>query len=291
MFSKQILKVLLLTLSVMSIKHDAYTQFSYIPPKPDNVSESEYRRGKLILQNSYDQIKNAKNGIVASDYWNFAMAYLAMGQPKDTIYNLLLKSKAIDPPGFCKIATYAIAQYDGIENVKFYKEIGVEYKQLIESCSSVEIRPTKEVDALTYSKSGGFNYEVVAELDRISKLDQKYRLSDNLDRQRLLDIQNTKDIESIIKKYGYPGRKLVGKKYESVAWAVIQHAELPYQEKYLPLIHKAVLEQQLEEAPFKMLIDRIHWKKTGSQIFGSQAGVDFADDKTIAEIKAKYAIK
>ena len=31
--------------------------------------------------------------------------------------------------------------------------------------------------------------------------------------------------------------------------------------------------------------------KTGFQIFGSQGSVDFADDKTIAEVKAKYAIK
>ncbi len=275
----------------MVIKHDAYSQFSYIPPKPDNVSESEYRRGKLILQNSYIQIKSAKNGIVASDYWNFAMAYLAMGQPKDTIYNFLLKSKTIDPPSFCKIATYANNQYNGIENVKFYKEIGIAYKQLIESCSSIEIKPAKEVDILTYAKLGGFNFEVVSELDRIAKLDQKYRLSDNIDQQRPLDIQNTKDIEALIERYGYPGRKLVGERFQSVAWAVIQHAELHYQEKYLPLIHKAVLEKQLEEQPLKMLIDRVYWKKTGFQIFGSQGGVDFADDKIIADVKKKYSLK
>ncbi len=275
----------------MVIIHDVYSQFSYIPPKPDNLSEAEYRRGKLLLQNSYNQIKNVKNGIVASDYWNFALAYLAMGQPKDTIYGFLLKSKTIDPPGFCKIAMYANNHYNGIENVKFYKEIGLEYKLLIETCSSIEIKQGKEIDVLTYCKSGGFNTVIVSELNRISKLDQKYRLSDNLDQQRPLDIQNTKDVEAIIAKYGYPGRRLVGERFESVAWAVLQHAELEYQEKYLPLIHKAVLEKQLEEQPLKMLIDRIYWKKTGFQIFGSQGSVDFADDKVIADVKKKYSIK
>ena len=440
---KKNIKIFILMWQVMVMTCDAYSQFSYIPPKPYNVSESEYRRGRLMLQNSYTQTKNAKNGVVASDYWNIAMAYLTMGQPKDSIYNLLLKSKTIDPPGFCKLASYSSKYYGGVENVKFYKEIGNQYTQLIESCSSIEINRAKEIDALTYAKSGGFNVELVseldrilkmdqkfryqdydpelqtpidlqnmqdikkiidkygypgkslvgerydfvacaiiqrsnsmeywdkylplvseavkngelsdvthlkmlldrvyidkigaqifgskagvpftdddtileikrkyridgeidlkayileggfnekliAELDRIARLDQKYRLTDNLDQQRPLDLQNAKDIEAIIKKYGYPGRKLAGGKYENVAWVVIQHAELNYQEKYLPLIHKAVLEKQLEDQPLKMLIDRIYWKKNGFQIFGSQGGVDFADDKTIADVKAKYSLK
>ncbi len=428
---------------IMIITSDASSQFSYIPPKPENISESEYRRGRLMLENSYTQTKSAKNGVVASDYWNIAMAYLTMGQPRDSVYNFLLKSRTIDPPGFCKIASYVNKYYGGIENVKFHKELGDQYKQLIDGCSSIEIKPSKEIDAFTYAKSGGFNIEIVSELDRILKmdqkfrvqdynselqtpidhqnmldikkiidrygypgkslvgerydfvacaiiqrsnsmeywdrylpqisdavkrgelsdinhlkmlldriyidkigaqifgskagvpfanddtilatkrkyridgeidiesyvseggydekliveldriarLDQKYRLSDNLDQQRPLDIQNAKDVEAIITKYGYPGRRLVGERFESVAWAVLQHAELKYQEKYLPLIHKAVLEKQLEEQPLKMLIDRIYWKKTGFQIFGSQGSVDFADDKTIADVKKKYSLK
>ncbi len=427
----------------MVITSDASSQFSYIPPKPENISESEYRRGRLMLENSYTQTKSAKNGVVAADYWNIALAYLIMGQPKDTVYNFLVKSKNIDSSDFCRIALYANNSYGGIENIKFYKVLGNRYKVLIESCATMEIKSEKEIDIEAYVKSGGLNFELVSELDRIFKLDQKhrakdynpelqtpldrqnmedikkiierygypgkslvgkrydfvacaiiqrsnsmeywdkylpvvseavksgelsdvnhlkmlldrvyidkigaqifgskagvnfaddetilavkrkyridgeidiesyvsggrynekliveldriarldqkYRLSDNQGQQVLLDNQNIKDVEAIIEKYGYPGRKLVGKKYESVVWAVLQHADLNYQEKYLPLVHKAVLEEQLEEEPFKMLIDRIYWKKTGFQIFGSQVGVDFADDKIIADVKKKYALK
>jgi hypothetical protein len=428
--------------TAMGTTYNAASQLSFIPPKPDNVSESDYRRGRLMLENSYTQTNNAKNGIVAADYWNIAVAYLIMGQPKDTVYNFLVKSKTIDSSDFCRIALYANNSYGGIENTKFYKVLGNRYKVLIESCATMEIKSEKEVDIKAYVKAGGLNFELVSELDRILKLDQKHRAKDynpelqnpldrqnmedikkiieqygypgkslvgkrydfvacaiiqrsnsmeywdkylpvvsdavksgelsdvnhlkmlldrvyidkigaqifgskagvnfaddetilavkrkygidgeididayaleggydkklisELDRigkldqkfrssdqgqQKLLDDENIKDIETLTKKYGYPGRKLAGKKYENVTWAVIQHAGLSYQEKYLPLIHKAVLEQQLEEAPLKMLIDRIHWKKTGSQIFGTQAGVEFADDKTIAEVKKKYSLK
>jgi hypothetical protein len=134
----------------------------------------------------------------------------------------------------------------------------------------------------------GPNEKLVSELKEIAKLDQMDR--SNPISQESIDRDNIKRVEAIIEKYGYPGRKLVGEEFESIAWIVIQHAELSYQEKYLPLIHKAVIEEQLTEVPLKMLIDRIYWKKTGFQIFGSQVGVDFANDKVIAEVKAKYSL-
>jgi hypothetical protein len=39
-----------------------------------------------------------------------------------------------------------------------------------------------------------------------------------------------------------------------------------------------------------MLLDRIYSKKTGFQIFGSQVGVPFSDDRTIEEVKRKYKL-
>ena len=39
-----------------------------------------------------------------------------------------------------------------------------------------------------------------------------------------------------------------------------------------------------------MLLDRIYAKKTGLQIFGSQIGVQFSDDKTIEEVKLKCGL-
>jgi hypothetical protein len=105
--------------TAMGTTYNAASQLSFIPPKPDNVSESDYRRGRLMLENSYTQTNNAKNGIVAADYWNIAVAYLIMGQPKDTVYNFLVKSKTIDSSDFCRIALYANNSYGGIENTKF----------------------------------------------------------------------------------------------------------------------------------------------------------------------------
>ena len=282
LISTRVKKIFILSILTLTSLFNLYAQFNYVPPKPENVAESEYRRGRIMLQNSYAQ---AKNGIVAIDYWNIAMAYLTMGQSGDTINNFLIKSRTIDESGFCKIALYYDKTHDGIENTNFYKILGESYRALVSDCETVvkatETKRTSEVKS-------GLNEKLVSELKEIAKLDQTDRFNPGI--QNPIDQSNIKRVEAIIKKYGYPGRKLVGEEYESVAWLIIQHAELSYQEKYLPLIHKAVIEDQLDKVPLKMLIDRIYFKKSGLQIFGSQAGVDFASDKIIAEVKIKYSL-
>ncbi|MFK7783667.1 MAG: hypothetical protein AB8B56_01055 [Crocinitomicaceae bacterium] len=64
-------------------------------------------------------------------------------------------------------------------------------------------------------------------------------------------------------------------------------------EKYLPILQKAVADGQINEKPFKMLIDRYYGLKYGYQVFGSQSGCGFelADDKKREEIKTKYNLE
>ena len=40
----------------------------------------------------------------------------------------------------------------------------------------------------------------------------------------------------------------------------------------------------------RMLVDRIHWKKTGKQIFGSHGSIPFDDEKTIQQYREKYGL-
>jgi hypothetical protein len=102
-------------------------------------------------------------------------------------------------------------------------------------------------------------------------------------------------IDALYKKYEtYIGRSLVGKKFENVMWAVIQHSNIDMMERYLPVIKKAVTDKEIEVGPLKMLIDRFYGLKYGYQIFGSQGegfGFKLADEKTKNEIKIMYGIE
>lgn len=84
------------------------------------------------------------------------------------------------------------------------------------------------------------------------------------------DSINTITIERILQTYGYPGTKLVGEKLNSTAWVVVQHAPLPLQEKYLPLMQAAAAQGELPKSNIALLVDRIRVRKGQKQLYGSQ---------------------
>jgi hypothetical protein len=282
------IKKLIFTAGILSGYYLNLSAQSYFPPKPEEATDAEYKNGMLILENSYAQMKGGRAKL-AHDYWNIAVAYHTMHQPKDSIYQFLVKAKATNESDFCMIAKSDNDRKGGIEYTKFYANFGELYKSLVADCI---IKSEPKIDPIVYAKDNGYDPVLVAKLDSLKNSDQRYRIGKydpNL--QTPLDEKNIKEVEKIIERYGYPGRSMVGKDYESIAWLVIQHSDLSYQEKYLPLIHKSVKSNELPEAPLKMLIDRIYTKKTGKQIFGSQTGVAFADEKTLRKVKSKYELK
>jgi len=133
-------------------------------------------------------------------------------------------------------------------------------------------------------------------MDQISRDDALYRKTSKDDlpvKQAELDQKNQQLIESLCREYGtYIGKGLVGDKYESVMWAVIQHSNVEMMGHYLPLIHKAVKDNELPVAPLKMLIDRFYGLKFGYQVFGTQSGFgfDLAGEERRMEIELEYGI-
>ncbi|NBW36300.1 MAG: hypothetical protein EBR30_15040 [Cytophagia bacterium] len=214
-----------------------------------------------------------------------------MGQPKELVYNFLFKSKYTNAEDFCEIIKSYHQIKDGIDNTDLFKLLGQDYKLLVQDCSELILQDTFDID--NYILKNNLNRDLVYRINNLLIKDQRFRknlFNENTTDQQLLDKENILEAESILKEYGYPGLSIVGKKFDYVIWIMIQHADLHYQEKYLPLIALAVEQGELEKIPLKMLIDRIYHRKTGKQIFGSQAGIPFADDSTIEEVKLKYKL-
>lgn len=148
--------------------------------------------------------------------------------------------------------------------------------------------------SLTFAQQK-FNPALKKQLDSIDNLDQQYRgiLSDLMTPSRAdstakmlhlsvdeankhywklqnhIDSANVLLITAIIKKYGYPGKALVGEESSSVAWIVIQHS--PKIAQYLPLIKKAAETKQLAFKYYAMMLDRDLMNKDKEQIYGTQA--------------------
>ena len=86
--------------------------------------------------------------------------------------------------------------------------------------------------------------------------------------QQRLDSLNLIFISSVIARYGYPGKTLVGEAANEVAWNVIDHAnKIP---EYLPMIKQAA---DIKEIPFYLyaaMLDRYLADQGKEQLYGSQ---------------------
>ena len=137
---------------------------------------------------------------------------------------------------------------------------------------------------------------MIKTLNDLKIKDQKYRGQDNflkspelVKKQSILDTQNENEIYKIIKKYGYPGKTLVGGEWRDIACVILVHANsLVIQEKLLPTIAKAANDGELSKGIVRILVDKIQLKKTGKQIFGTQTGIPFEQENKIRAIERKY---
>ncbi|MDF2934517.1 MAG: hypothetical protein K0R36_3848 [Chryseobacterium sp.] len=228
-----------------------------------------------------------------ADYFNILNAFLKLEETKENI-NVAFK-KFVSAKGSCE---YILAFESSIKSNHKYDIVREDYNQQLAKCkSNSDVK--KELDISEYSKSNNLNFSLTEKIYNVGVNDQKYRSYDEAkemsNSQQVLDKKNQAIIDSLYKtNKTYIGKSLVGKKFENVMWAVVQHSNVEMMEKYLPIIKKAVFDKEIEVGPLKMLLDRFYGLKYGYQIFGSQGdgfGFKSADEKTKKEIKKKYGIE
>jgi hypothetical protein len=130
------------------------------------------------------------------------------------------------------------------------------------------------------------NKPLVAQLATILENDQKYRLSlDSIGEKygqfskeveevwatiALHDSLNEIEVVSILEKYGWPGKDMVGEEGAETIFLVIQHADLAIQDKYLPMMRDAVKKGNANAGSLALLEDRVAIRHGNRQIYGSQ---------------------
>lgn len=138
----------------------------------------------------------------------------------------------------------------------------------------------------------GQNDPLTLELEQIQELDQWFRIrwdsvialhgrkspefQDFLRRNREQDSLNEMRVIQILDERGWLGPDEVGYKGSSALFLVIQHADLPVQEKYLPMMQKAVAAGKAAPANLAYLEDRVLMRQGKPQRYGSQIVTDKA---------------
>lgn len=261
--------------------------FTYQAIQKDGVSKENFDYAQMILSETKKALKNDVKNYNVAHYWNIATAFSTLKERKKNIEVVFIK--ATKSQGVCEY-------FESFKKVKnhFSQNIPVLYEREQKKCFE-KANIVEHLDLIQYSDANSLDLKLVQLFYQIDEDDKRFRDSDyakNESKQIELDKKNQEIIDSLYNKYkSYIGISMVGKKFNHVMWEVIQHSNLGMMEKYLPVILKAVQNNELNKTTFKMLIDRIYWQKYDFQIFGSQKGIRIADDKTRSEIIKKYGIE
>jgi Family of unknown function (DUF6624) len=84
------------------------------------------------------------------------------------------------------------------------------------------------------------------------------------------DSINLIKIQKILDERGWLGTDIIGEQGNSTLFLVIQHSELPIQEKYLPMMREAVSKGNASPSSLALLEDRVALRQGKKQIYGSQ---------------------
>ena len=258
---------------------------AYEPVQQVDVTDKKFQKGKFYLSETRSATENDPKNLNVADYWNITMAFLSLQEPKAHIEIAFQKAVEADPEAICSYITH-------LGKARLDEHIPEVFIPFYQSCS--EHTTGKKEDQAGTASDPNLDAQLLSLMNRVNHHDQQYRgKQKNMEQQKTLDLQNQAVIDSMYQVYHtYIGRSLVGEQLEYTMWAVIQHSDLDMMERYLPVVVEAVREGELSNpAPLKMLIDRVYWLKYGYQIFGSQQGVDLADDGEVESVHKKYGLK
>ena len=278
-------------MSISDLTNIEKTIFMYNPIQKENVSDSEFSKGVSILKNSLLDFKESKEKTFCYvDYWNITVSFLYFDESSEKIEYLFKKAIELNSENVYIYMSKIKNQKDNPIYEKFLNKIPETVHSFMDKTN--EIADNRSVDVSKTSESIDNNLTIL--IKKVLLNDQKYRSNINLYKKKLalqtsIDKKNQVIIDSLYSHYNsYIGKSLVGDEYKATMWAVIQHSDIDTMNKYLPVIHQAVIDKELPKGPLKMLIDRIHHIEHGTQIFGSQAGVEMADEKTIQQVINQY---
>jgi hypothetical protein len=99
---------------------------------------------------------------------------------------------------------------------------------------------------------------------------------------------NLRLLDSIYQIYGWLSSAQVGYNGSLVQFLIIQHDDLETQNKWLPIVRKAVDSCLLAPGNYALLIDRILVRSGKKQIFGTQSFFDYQKNKFVPYPIRKY---
>ena len=94
------------------------------------------------------------------------------------------------------------------------------------------------------------------------------------------DSLNFVKVSAILERYGWPGAEVIGASANTTLFMVIQHSDLVQQDRYLPVMRKALKERKASASQLALLEDRVALLHHQKQRYGSQVAWDMKPTST-----------
>lgn len=264
---------------------------NYQPVQTSGVTKKSFDFASMVIRETKLAVKDDDGGFNRADYYNVLTAFLSLKESDENIQ--LAFEKLSNSDGACEYFTSFGKEMSEKET---FAPVRAQFKKRAAECEK-NAKPKPPFILSDYCNENGLSQDLVSLIQILDKQDRKYRESDydnHINEQKILDIENQLTIDSLFTVHGeYVGESLVGPKFSSTMWAVIQHSNEAMMKKYLPVLKQAVADGEIGESTLKMTIDRYYALAYGYQVFGSQSGmnVDLATIEKRNEIARLYGIE
>jgi hypothetical protein len=260
---------------------------AFSPSQRAGVSDEHFAKGRMVLRETAKASGGEASGFDMADFFN---AFIAFGylQEEERAREAYAQFRAW--PGSCEYVTEILASRVGDGR---YGALRPDIERDVETCAAGGSLLGQTLEPETVDLGSDPTLHLL--LAKIEEADQRHRSAplapDWAERQRPLDEQNLRLIDSLYAARGtYIGRTLVGDQAATM-WAVIQHSNPEAMQRYAPVIREAVAAGELDAAPYRMLVDRIYALTEGYQIFGSQGEVPLGTEAQQRAAKRRYGLE
>lgn len=236
--------------------------FEYVDKAKSSFEKKEYKRSAIFYANAF-KLNSGKAYL--EDRYNAALSWTLAGN-KDSAFIQLFKVVSLyDYMNYNEITKEEI--FFPLHSDKRWTEITNIVKQNISRSDS------------------GLNSALVILLDSIYRDHHSHRLTEvsikntfgpgsnelkaikNTIRQK--DSVNLTLVTSILETYGWLGKNVVGFIGNYALALIIQHADLPTQEKYLPMARESFKNKNMEAYDLALIEDRVALRQGKRQLYGS----------------------
>jgi len=252
---------------------DDMTQYRYWIKKADSLYQ---QKNYLLSAETYAMgFATINRKAYPGHRYNAACSYALAGVKDSALYHL---GRIVDNE---KTIDYAYSTYDHIQKdsdlISLHKDkrwnellLKIEaYKQEFEKNMDWELRNL--LDSI-YKEDQGIRdryHDAKAEFEPNSPEMEAF-----IKEWQSIDSSNEVVITQILDKHGWLGKEIVGSRGNTTLFLVIQHASIKTQEKYLPMMQKAVKDGKANGSSLALLEDRVLLRNGKKQIYGSQIGGD-----------------